>query len=170
MVSPTYLRSRQLKPKNNKRSKKIKKKIKKSSKKSNKNIQTAAVPSASSIGIGPVAVAVAVAVEAAEDDGFQLCPDNIPVTVTVGDKSNPNGSFVNIPLEQSLENVIDCFDVNEGEDHTQATHVWWNPGPLELVFDFGGVEYDLLEVNFWNYFEEGFDDDQIDFEFLKPSG
>lgn len=85
-------------------------------------------------------------------ESVELCSDNIPVSVTVGSLSNPSGRFVNVPTQQSLENVVDCLDINVGEQHTQTSHVWWNPGPLELVFDFGGIEYNLRDVYFWNYF------------------
>jgi len=97
---------------------------------------------------------------------FQLCSGNIPVTVSVGPNSNPQGRFQNVPLEQSLENVIDCLALDEGEQHNQQSHVWWFPGPLELLFDFDGTEYDLTAIYFWNYFGEGFDVDQINFQFF----
>lgn len=35
----------------------------------------------------------------------QLCPPNLDVNVTLGPNSNPNGGFVNVPLQQSLANV-----------------------------------------------------------------
>jgi hypothetical protein len=101
--------------------------------------------------------------------GFQLCSENTAVTGTVGYKSNPRESSVNVPLEQSLANIIDCFDIFEGEENTQASHrdlvESWS---FEVdVFDFSGVEYDLLGVYFWNYFGEQFDVDQIDFQFFN---
>jgi hypothetical protein len=98
-----------------------------------------------------------------------LC-DNLSVSVSLGSGSNPNGGFVNVPTAQSLDNVIDCLDVNEGETHTQASHVWWNPAPLELDFDFLGVEHELIQIHFWNYFGETYDVDQIDFEFFDLNG
>lgn len=100
---------------------------------------------------------------------IQLCSDNIPVTVSVGPNSNPSGGFVNVPTQQSLANVIDCLALDQGEQHNQQSHVWWNPGPLELLFDFDGTEYDLQAVYFWNYFGEQFDVDQIDFQFFNAN-
>jgi len=101
-----------------------------------------------------------------QPSGIQLCSGNLPVTVVVGPNSNPAGGFVNVNEQQSLANVIDCLDINEGETHTQASHVWWNPAPLELIFDFG-QEFSLRSIHFWNYFGEGFDVDQIDFVFFN---
>ena len=101
---------------------------------------------------------------------IQLCSDNIPVTVSIGPRSNSDGGFVDVSTSQSLSNAVDCLGRDEAEVHTKTSHVWWNPGPLELIFDFGGVEYDLQEVFFWNYFGEGFDVDGIDFEFLDMEG
>jgi hypothetical protein len=42
-----------------------------------------------------------------------------------------------------------------------------NPGPMELVFNFRRVEYDLLGVYFRNYFGEQFNVDQINIEFFN---
>jgi len=85
-------------------------------------------------------------------ESIEMCSDNIPVTVTLGPRSNPSGSFVNLPTQQSLENVVDCLDIDQGEQHTQSSHVWWNPGPIELIFEFNDVEYNIRDVYFWNYF------------------
>ncbi|KAL7571803.1 hypothetical protein ACA910_002890 [Epithemia clementina (nom. ined.)] len=101
--------------------------------------------------------------------GFQLCSGNIALNVTIGPRSNPGGGFVNVPTAQSLQNVVDCLDITQGEVHTQTSHVWWNPGPLELQFSFE-QEYRLRNVYFWNYYGETYDVDQIDFEFFNSQG
>ena len=98
--------------------------------------------------------------------GIQLCPSN--VTVQVGPRSNPSGGFVNVNEAQSLKNAIECRDVNDPEVHTQATHVWWNPAPLELIFTFDRP-YDLQSLNFWNYFGESYDVDEIVMDFYDES-
>jgi hypothetical protein len=101
--------------------------------------------------------------------GLQLCTDNVPVTAALGPGSNPMGGFINFPTEQSLLNVVDyCLDPNEGEVHTEASYVWWEPGPLELVFTFSGT-YNLRSILFWNYSGEDFDVDQITFEFFNAT-
>jgi hypothetical protein len=103
----------------------------------------------------------------------QLCTGNLAVFVAVGPRSNPAGGFVE-PLQQSLDNIIDCLDPTMGEAHTKASHVWWNPGPLELLFSFGqdgdAESYDISSILFWNYFGEDFDVDSIDFEFFSRNG
>lgn len=63
---------------------------------------------------------------------IELCSGSIPVTVSLGPNSDPTGGFVNVPTAQSLENVADCLDINDGEQHTQQSHVWWRSSPLEL--------------------------------------
>lgn len=99
---------------------------------------------------------------------IQLCPGNIPVVnVTLG--PNSVGGFVNVSPEQSLANVINCLDPDEGEEHTQASHVWWSGGDLELVFNFD-VDYLVTTIYFWNYFTEQYDVDGIDFAFYDMQG
>ena len=90
------------------------------------------------------------------------------MSVSLGYRSNPSGSFVNVPTAQSLENAVECIDVEAAETHTQSTHVWWKPSPLELVFQFD-AEYEIGEVFFWNYFEEYWDVDEIQFSFYDLS-
>ena len=80
------------------------------------------------------------------------------------------GGFVNLPLEQSLFNIVDCLDITEGEAHSFAKHVFWSPGPLELLFDFGEVEYNLQSIFFGYYFVELYDIDQIVLEFFDLNG
>lgn len=60
------------------------------------------------------------------------------------------------------------MDPSEGEEHNQQSHVWWNPAPLELIFEFND-EYFLTSIHFWNYFTEQFDVDQIDFVFYSAA-
>ena len=71
-------------------------------------------------------------------------------------RTNPSGRFQNVAEAQSLANVIDCLNITEGEVHTQSSHVWWNPAPLELVFDLSN-EFTIDSFFFWNYFGEGLD-------------
>jgi hypothetical protein len=80
--------------------------------------------------------------------------------VSIGSKSNPTGKFVNLGVNQSLANVINCLGPNDTEVHTQSAHVWWNEAPLELVFNFSQTQ-DISGILFWNYFEEGYDVDSI---------
>ena len=60
--------------------------------------------------------------------------------------------------------LIDLPFVDRSEQHNQSTHVWVSGDTLELIFDFG-VEYNLTEFHFWNYFAENFDVDDIDLVF-----
>ena len=77
----------------------------------------------------------------------------------------------NLSTEQSLLNVNNCLDPDEGETHTQTSHVWWSPSPLELVFDFGQeTTYTITGFQFWNYFGEQYDVDQIDMLFFDKKG
>jgi hypothetical protein len=87
------------------------------------------------------------------------------VTVSVGSKSNPAGKFVNLGVDQSLANVINCLGPNDTEVHTQSSHVWWYKAPLELVFNFSQTQ-DVSGFLFWNYFEEGYDVDSIALDFF----
>ena len=74
--------------------------------------------------------------------------------------------FVNQTTAISLANVIDAPSADASENHiSPTTHVWVSGGSLELDFDFG-VEYDLTELHFWNYFTEQFGVDTIDFNSL----
>jgi hypothetical protein len=89
------------------------------------------------------------------------------ITVALGPSMSPN-PFANVSTANSLANIIDAPSATAGELHTQSTHVWVSGGTLELVFDFG-VEYDLSDVHFWNYHSEGFDVDDISFEFFNAA-
>ena len=77
-----------------------------------------------------------------------------------------------MPIGQSLLNVVNCLDPDEGEAHTQGSHVWWNPGPLELVFKLGTEDesFTLTGYQFWNYFGESHDVDSIKLLFLDKNG
>lgn len=103
---------------------------------------------------------------------IQLCPPFIQVNVSVGNGSNPNGRFQNVPIAQSLLNVVNCLEPDEGEAHAQGSHVWWAPGPLELVFKLGEQDetYTLTSFQFWNYFGESFDVDSIKLHFYDKNG
>jgi hypothetical protein len=92
------------------------------------------------------------------------------VSVAVGTaRSNAAGKFVNVAVNQSLANVVNCLGPSEGEVHSQTTHVWWNPSPLELVFSFT-KDYDLSKVLFWNYNTEDYDVDSMLLEFYNVNG
>lgn len=103
---------------------------------------------------------------------IQLCPPFIPVNVSLGNNSNPNGRFQNVAVAQSLLNMVNCLDPDAGEEHTQTSHVWWNPGPLEVVLTLGNVgeTFTLQSFQFWNFFEEFYDVDSIGFRFLDKNG
>lgn len=90
------------------------------------------------------------------------------ITVSLG-SSMAAEPFQNQTTAISLANVIDAPSAVAAENHiSPTTHVWVSGGPLELDFDFG-IEYDLTELHFWNYFEETFDVDNIDFTFFDSS-
>ena len=76
--------------------------------------------------------------------------------------------FENRSTADSIASIIDAPLAEESENHNQSTHVWVSGGSLELDFDLG-IEYDLKELHFWNYFGEGFDVDNIDFKFFDSS-
>lgn len=87
------------------------------------------------------------------------------VSISVGSKSNVAGRFRNIGVNQSLANVIDCLGPFDGEVHSQTSHVWWSPSPLELLFNFSN-SYDISQLLFWNFNQEGYDVDTILLEFF----
>lgn len=101
--------------------------------------------------------------------GNTLCVSNGISRVSVGSRSNAAGNFVNLNATQSLRNAIDCLGPGGTEVHSQTSHVWWAPQPLELVFDLDR-EYTITDVLFWNYYEDFYDVDRIDFTFISAVG
>lgn len=93
--------------------------------------------------------------------------DDAGVTVEVG--PNSSGAFVNVSVAQSLANIINLDADTDAEVHTQSSHIWWNPGPLELLFDLG-EEYRLSALHLWNYTGETYDVDTIDIDLRDASG
>jgi len=94
-----------------------------------------------------------------------LNDQNISVSLGSSMSAEP---FANRNSVDSLASIIDAPTAIASENHNQSTHVWVSGGPLELDFDFG-MEYDLTALHFWNYFGEGFDVDNIDFNFFDSS-
>lgn len=94
-----------------------------------------------------------------------LNDQNISVSLGSSMAAEP---FQNRTTLASLASIIDAPSAAASEVHSQSTHVWVSNGSLELDFDFG-VEYDLTSLHFWNYFTEGFDVDNIDFNFFDSS-
>jgi len=94
--------------------------------------------------------------------------DNI--SVSVGDGTSP-GSFNNtFGGGQTIDKVIDAPSADAQEFHNQTTHIWFTAdqvgGGLELVFDFN-IAYDITTLHFWNFTGEGFDVDDIVFDFFN---
>lgn len=94
--------------------------------------------------------------------------DNITVSVGPGTSA---GSFNNtFDNGQTIDKVIDAPSADAEEFHNQTTHIWFTTaeagGGLELVFDFG-IAYDITTLHFWNYTSEGFDVDNIAFDFFN---
>jgi hypothetical protein len=91
------------------------------------------------------------------------------ITVSVGAGTSP-GTFNNTyDNGATILKVIDAPSADAEEIHDQATHVWFTAdsvgGGLELSFDF--LEgYDITTLHFWNYVEESFDVDNVDFTFF----
>ncbi|WDE13688.1 PEP-CTERM sorting domain-containing protein [Thalassomonas haliotis] len=88
--------------------------------------------------------------------------ENISVSLGSSMAAEP---FANRSTSASLASIIDAPSAEAIESHAQNTHVWINGGMLELDFDFG-MEYNLTTLHFWNYFGEGYDVDNIDFNFF----
>jgi len=89
------------------------------------------------------------------------------ITVSLGSSMTAN-PFANRSAADSLASIIDAPSASASEFHNQSTHVWVSGGTLELVFDFG-AEYDLGALHFWNYHSEGYDVDNINFNFYDAS-
>lgn len=100
-------------------------------------------------------------------DGNVLYLNNQNISVALG-ASMPAEPFANRSTADSLASIIDAPSADAPENHSQSTHVWVSGGALELDFDFG-MEYDLKEFHFWNYFGEGFDVDNINLKFFDSS-
>jgi len=90
------------------------------------------------------------------------------ISVEVGPGTSP-GSFNNTFSGATIEKVIDAPSADAQEFHNQSTHIWFTAseagGGLELLFDFG-IAYDISTLHFWNYTNESFDVDNIDFTFF----
>lgn len=99
------------------------------------------------------------------NSAIYLNDQNISVSLGSSMGAEP---FENRTTADSLASIIDAPSAEAPENHNQLTHVWVSGGSLELDFDLG-VEYDLKELHFWNYFGEGFDVDNIDFKFFDSS-
>ncbi|WDE00938.1 PEP-CTERM sorting domain-containing protein [Thalassomonas actiniarum] len=91
--------------------------------------------------------------------------ENISVSLGSSMAAEP---FSNRSTADSLASIIDAPSAEAIETHAQNTHVWINGGNLELDFDFG-MEYNLTTLHFWNYFGEGYDVDNIDFNFFDSA-
>ncbi|NNF17380.1 MAG: PEP-CTERM sorting domain-containing protein [Gammaproteobacteria bacterium] len=94
--------------------------------------------------------------------------DNISVSVGAG--TSP-GTFNNtFNGGQTIDKVIDAPSADAEEFHNQTTHIWFTAseigGGLELVFDLG-IAYDITTLHFWNYTGEGYDVDNIVFDFFN---
>lgn len=89
--------------------------------------------------------------------------NNTNITVALGPSMTAD-PFQNRTAAASLASVIDLPTAGSTEFHNQSTHVWVSGGTLELNFDLL-IEYDLLQLHFWNYHSEDFDVDDIDFRF-----
>jgi hypothetical protein len=98
-----------------------------------------------------------------------ICNGNGLSQLTVGSRSNSIGEFLNVAAVDSLRNAIDCLGPNDTEEHTQTSHVWWSPQPLELIFDLT-TTFTITEVLFWNYYEDFYDVDRIEFTFTSNTG
>lgn len=97
--------------------------------------------------------------------------DNI--SVAVGPGTSP-GTFNNtFNAGQTIDKVIDAPSADAEEFHDQTTHIWYTAnqigGGLELVFDLG-IAYDISTLHFWNYTDESYDVDNVDFTFFDSFG
>ena len=105
------------------------------------------------------------------EESVYLNIDNI--SVAVGPGTSP-GTFNNtFGSGHTIDKVIDAPSSDAEEIHSQTTHIWFTAdqvgGGLELEFDLG-IAYDISTLHFWNYTEESFDVDNVDFTFFGPSG
>lgn len=94
------------------------------------------------------------------------------ITVSVGAGTSP-GSFNNtFDGGRTIQKVIDAPSADATEFHDQTTHIWFTAdspgGGLELVFDLI-QSYDVTTLHFWNYTDETYDVDNIDFTFFDAS-
>ena len=89
--------------------------------------------------------------------------NNTNITVSLGPSMTAE-PFENRTTAASLASVIDLPTASSIEFHNQSTHVWVSGGTLELNFDLL-IDYDLLQLHFWNYHSEDYDVDDIDFRF-----
>lgn len=108
--------------------------------------------------------------QAASAVPIYLNQDNISVALGAG--TSP-GSYNNtFSGGQTINKVIDAPTAAAEEFHNQTTHIWYTAdqsgGGLELLFDFG-QEYDISTLHFWNYTNEAYDVDKVDFTFFNSS-
>ncbi|WP_250657498.1 PEP-CTERM sorting domain-containing protein [Alkalimarinus coralli] len=95
-----------------------------------------------------------------------LNQDNISVQVGAGTTATTsNNTFFG---GNTIDKVIDAPSAGAAEIHSQASHIWYSGGGLELLFDFG-TQYDLSTLHFWNYHGESYDVDKIDFTFFDST-
>lgn len=96
--------------------------------------------------------------------------DNISVAVGAGTSPGTfNNTFV---YGGTIEKVIDAPSADAAEFHSQETHIWFTAndagGGLELLFDFQ-ISYDITTLHFWNYNEESYDVDNVEFTFFDAA-
>ena len=113
------------------------------------------------------ALAALAAVAAVPQAAYAVYLNDANITVALGPSMSAE-PFANRATAPSLASIIDADTAASSELHNQSTHVWVSGGPLELVFDFQ-LEYDLTTLHFWNYHTEGFDVDNINFNFYDAS-
>lgn len=95
---------------------------------------------------------------------------NISVAVGAGTSAGSfNNTFAN---GGGIDKVIDAPSADAEEFHNQTTHLWFTAaqpgGGLELRFDFG-IQYNIGTLHFWNYNDESFDVDNVQFSFFNGS-
>lgn len=90
------------------------------------------------------------------------------INVSVGSGTTATSANNTFNGGQTINKVIDAPSATAEEFHNQTTHIWYSGGGLELLFDFN-QEYDISTLHFWNYTGEGFDVDNIDFNFFDAS-
>lgn len=92
-----------------------------------------------------------------------LNESNISVVLGAGTTATTSNNTFNNGA--TIDKVIDAPSADALEFHDQSTHIWFSGGGLELLFDFG-LQYDLSTLHFWNYTEESFDVDNLNFSFF----
>lgn len=67
----------------------------------------------------------------------------------------------------TLANIINAASPTVADPHTTTSHVW-SQGDTTLLFDLQG-NYQLEKIHFWNFNEENYDVDAIEFRFLDSA-